>query len=160
MFTIYKLTNEINGKFYIGFTCKAVAKRIQEHVYHSRRKTPIQHFHRAIRKYGISKFFLKILEIGENEEYGLKVVEPMYIACLSPEYNKTDGGEGTIGMKFSPEHRKKLSEARKGRSPWNKGMIGLPGPNKGKTFSTEHRNRLSLAHLGKTPWNKGLDKST
>jgi NUMOD3 motif/HNH endonuclease len=40
---------------------------------------------------------------------------------------------------FTAEHRAKLSLAKKGKAPWNKG----------KTFTEEHRENLSKAHIGK-----------
>jgi group I intron endonuclease len=61
----------------------------------------------------------------------------------------------------SEEHKKKLSEARKGVSPWNKGKTGvyseelrkqmsesrkgISPPNKGKTPSEETREKMSIA---------------
>jgi hypothetical protein len=60
------------------------------------------------------------------------------------------------GQKFTAQHRKRLSEANKGRTVWNKGLKGLPGRNKGRRFSVSWRRKLSIARLGKTPWNKGL----
>ena len=48
------------------------------------------------------------------------------------------------GRKFTVEHRKKLSEARKGVSPWNKGK---KYPNS-RIFTLEHRKNLSKALRG------------
>ena len=68
------------------------------------------------------------------------------------------------GKVFSDEHRKKLSEARKGKSPWNKGLKGvMPDPwNKGKpgysrkSYPIWQDKPHPRGMLGKTPWNKGL----
>lgn len=49
-------------------------------------------------------------------------------------------------MKFTEEHRKRMSLARMGKSPSNKGI----------SPSSETRAKLSLALKGRTPWNKGL----
>jgi len=43
-----------------------------------------------------------------------------------------------LGMKFSAEHRAKLSAAKLGKTPWNKG----------KEFTEEHRKNLSTSHMG------------
>lgn len=59
--------------------------------------------------------------------------------------NINDGGEGNT---HSKETRKKLSEARKGKEPWNKGK-------KGKSPTEETRKKMSEANKGKPPWNKG-----
>lgn len=108
MFIVYQIKNVINGKSYIGFTTQPVEKRWREHQDSSR--NPKVHFHRAIRKYGAENFSVKIWEMGENGEYGKKVAEPMYIAWLKPEYNKTLGGDGKLGYKWSEEGKEKLRQ--------------------------------------------------
>jgi len=70
--------------------------------------------------------------------------------------NKTCGGQGMSGHIFTPEHRRKLSErpvseetrrkmseAAKGRIPWNKGKKGVQIPNE------TTREKMRLAKLGK-----------
>ena len=49
------------------------------------------------------------------------------------------------GKKHREETKKKFSEMRKGKEPWNKG----------KKLSLEHRQKLSESHKDQTPWNKG-----
>lgn len=66
---IYKITNKINGKSYIGKTEVSLETRIQAHCYaslhHRKTKNKDEYYyplHRAIRKYGIENFETKILE--------------------------------------------------------------------------------------------------
>lgn len=58
------------------------------------------------------------------------------------------------GLKRSEETRRKLSESRKGRSPWNKGKkFGkreIP-----RVFSEQARKNISEGCKGRIPWNKG-----
>ena len=54
-------------------------------------------------------------------------------------YNVTSGGEGTSGFKHSAETKAKLSAAKKGSTPWNKG----------KKTSEEAKRKQSIAKLGK-----------
>lgn len=55
---IYKVTNTINGKIYVGQTIRTIKKRWKQHVYSAYHETkehnaPIQY---AIRKYGECAF--------------------------------------------------------------------------------------------------------
>lgn len=69
------------------------------------------------------------------------------------------------GIKFSEEHRRKLSEAKKGRpalnkgktqKAWNKGLKGIStGYWKGKHLSVETKRKLSEAVKGRVPSFKG-----
>ena len=45
------------------------------------------------------------------------------------------------GVKFSEEHKKKLSEAKKGKTPWNKGKTGI--------YSEKSKKKMSEAKKGK-----------
>lgn len=78
--------------------------------------------HRAMRKHGIENFSFVVLEQHEKYVPGL---EERYIAELSPKYNMTNGGEGTLGWVPTEQPRKKQSEANRGQIPWNKGKRGL-----------------------------------
>lgn len=62
------------------------------------------------------------------------------------------------GKPWSPEMRQKISESLKGRTPWNKGKVGMmPVPhNKGKHLSEETKAKISAARKGKSSWNAGL----
>jgi hypothetical protein len=67
---------------------------------------------------------------------------------------------------MSQEARLKMSQAKKGYIPWNKGKKGLYIPSaetrrkmskaaKGRRFSDEHRKKISEANKGQIPWHKG-----
>lgn len=65
------------------------------------------------------------------------------------------------GRKHSEEHRRKNSEAHKGRTPWNKGMK-MPetfvSPMKGKHHTEETKRKLAEAHLGKPAPQASIEK--
>ena len=48
---IYKVTNQINGKLYIGETIQTISKRWNRHCYDAKNGVT-DHFHTAIRYYG------------------------------------------------------------------------------------------------------------
>ena len=139
MGSIYKITNTVNGKAYIGQTIHDAEKtRIRDH-FRSKGKGS-QLIKDDIEKYGQDAFTYEILHDGIIPEF-LDTLEKEVIAkfnTLTPHgYNLTEGGGG--GSR-SEETRRKMSEAKKGK----------PSPNKGKPHSEEHRRKISEAMKGKT----------
>ena len=92
---IYKITNKINGKMYIGQSVHP-NKRLWEHENHARNKMDNYPIHNAISKYGIDNFDFKIIEW--TEDYDNK--EFYYIKkfnTITPNgYNLIDGGHSPI----------------------------------------------------------------
>lgn len=88
---IYKITNKVNGKSYIGQTRYTLEFRWRQHIH----KKDDTYFHNAIRKYGIESFSLEILE--ECDYSKLNEREIFYIAkynTFKEGYNLTIGGDG------------------------------------------------------------------
>lgn len=110
MWTIYKITNTVNGKSYIGQTCQKVEDRWNEH---KRGKTsknsPLKH---AIKKYGWDNFTKEIIETVETLEEALDreiYWIDYYKTCILVHgkdcgYNLSRGGEGVFVI--SPEQEK------------------------------------------------------
>lgn len=101
MIGIYKVTNNINGKVYIGQSIN-IEKRWKNHINHSFNNSYSDYnsvFHKAIRKYGIDNFNFEIIEeckkeeLNKQEKYWIKY----YNSYLGFEncngYNMTLGGE-------------------------------------------------------------------
>ena len=63
-YVIYKVTNSINGKVYVGKTYN-FEKRKREHIYDIEDNLP---FHRALKKYGIYNFVWEIIDTAESDE--------------------------------------------------------------------------------------------
>ena len=88
---IYKITNKVNGKSYIGQTRYSLEFRWRQHIH----KKDNTYFHNAIKKYGVENFSIEILE--ECEVSKLNEREIFYIAKLNTfkeGYNLTIGGDG------------------------------------------------------------------
>lgn len=65
---IYKITNSINGKIYIGQTKNGLENRWHQHIYdasHNRTNMPI---HFAMMKYGIENFTIECIDTAETKE--------------------------------------------------------------------------------------------
>jgi group I intron endonuclease len=114
---IYKITNKVNGKCYIGFTNKTLIARFRKHVNSSTSGSNVI-LHKAIRKYGRENFTIEVLEKSEDEKFLLEERESFYIQkynTLENGYNMTLGGQGCIGFQHSEEARKTISEQYKER---------------------------------------------
>lgn len=133
---IYKITNKVNGKVYIGQTVKGFNKRYGyngigiERVYkhHKRRKENCnQHLLRSIEKYGVDAFeIMEVFDIAFSKQE-LLLKEKCWIAIYKSYnsefgYNKTLGGEGTYGYSFW--HEKDESELKILREKKSETMSG------------------------------------
>ena len=165
MAIIYKWTNKINGKSYIGQT-KYPEKRINEHINSKDNKL----FHKALRKYGVNNFTYIVLEdnLDENQLNEREMYWIQYYNTFYNGYNLTIGGNATRGYKFTDEQKRNLSKAHKGKPTWNKGKISESKIGnhykQGYKCSDEQKKKMSESHLGQIPWNKTsifmLDKKT
>lgn len=89
---IYQITNDINGKIYIGKTEQSISKRFSEHCY-DRTRCPDRPLYRAMNKYGIEHFHIELLEETdcpeEREVYWIEQKQ-----SFKHGYNATIGGDG------------------------------------------------------------------
>lgn len=88
---IYKITNKVNGKSYIGQTRYTIEFRWRQHLH----KKDNTYFHNAIKKYGVDNFIVEKLEECNIED--LNEREIYYIAkynTFKDGYNLTIGGDG------------------------------------------------------------------
>ena len=107
---IYLVCSKVTGKMYIGQTCRSFDIRWKEHCTDSFNSNSISyndHFHKAIRLYGIDNWDYKILKIfscssKELLKKQLNASEIKYIALYDTfknGYNSTKGGDGVVGLK-------------------------------------------------------------
>ena len=92
---IYKITNTINGKSYIGQTIQNVKERFYQHCATKCSKAVSNMaIHRAINKYGKSNFTVEVIE--EIDSANLNDRERYWIKCYNSYnngYNSTKGGQ-------------------------------------------------------------------
>ena len=60
---LYRVTNLMNGKKYIGITRSSVGKRWKQHCYYSRKQTTL--LAKAIAKYGADAFTIEVVSMHE-----------------------------------------------------------------------------------------------
>lgn len=111
---IYKYTNKINNKIYIGQTIRPLEVRHKRHLKDSEHDN--LYFHRALRKYGEENFTLEVIEdniekdkLDEREIYWIKYYNSFYLNGKG--YNMTEGGKwGNAPRKLSDKDIKDIQK--------------------------------------------------
>ena len=166
-YTIYRATNKINQKVYIGFTAHW-PHRINGHNYDRRYGNTNKAFYNAIKKYGWDAFEWEPIYQSRDYEHTLTTMEPHFIdeyrSWVGFEdcngYNTTLGGEGTKGWKRSPEliesHRQQMTGRKQTPEHVEKrrqALTGKPNPhiagNNNPAKRLDVREKLRVAMLGK-----------
>jgi|688.fasta_scaffold573148_1 group I intron endonuclease len=163
---IYKTTNLVNGKQYIGKDTKN----------NSRYLGSGSILKKAIQKYGRENFKKEIIETCESEEhlsireeYWLNYYDagnnPLFYNTHNHSYGSAKGesrkcrGERhyLYGKNIPSETRKKMSESRSGERNPMYGIRGEKNPNYGRKISDYNRKKLSESKLNdKNPNFKGF----
>lgn len=111
---IYKITNKVNGKIYIGQTKQRLAKRWSNHCC---KNSHCSILHSAILKYGSENFTVEQIDVASNKDE-LDKKEIFWIRhfdCVAPNgYNISTGGNGNRGYKPTKETLMKRSLSLKG----------------------------------------------
>lgn len=162
-YTIYKTTNLLNGKYYIG---KHQTKDLEDGYMGSGNLLK-----RAIKKYGKENFKTEILEVYD-QEWKMNLAERILVVPDPTNYNLCPGGQGGFGwinswIKDHPDYTKwrklgyKLSPnmnregqkmgplSIKTRNKISKILKGYPGKWLGKSHTDETKQKMSKSHQGK-----------
>lgn len=165
MAVIYKATNTINGKAYIGHALD-FEKRKQEH-YNKANRGGTEYFYNAIRKYGFDVFEWTVLK--EDATLEDEVIHIEEHDTYGNGYNLTKGGEGKLGYKTTEKTKQKLSKAGKKRVLSEQQLkvlrenaqkmreLGhteetkkrISASHKGKIFTEEHKKNISKNHAAR-----------
>jgi hypothetical protein len=150
LYTIYQITNELNGKIYIG---KHQTTNLNDRYYGSGK-----FIRSAMKKYGKENFTKEILFVFDTEEeMNTKEKELITEEFVSRKdtYNAGIGGEGGPHFKgkkhgsymkeisSSVDHRKKISEGLKEHYKDNAAW------NKGQTISSNQKDKISKTMSGR-----------
>lgn len=168
MFYIYRITNLVNGKTYIG---QHKYKKLNDNYMGSG-----TYLARAKKKYGIENFKKEILYSNIQYKETADDMERFAIAkeraLGKAEYNIANGGQGGAGHKMSEEAKRKLSDRNKGnqyhkghhhsektKKMWSEKRKGRPGTMKGKHLTEEQKKKCSESHKGKPGYWQGKQLS-
>ena len=145
MYYIYRITNKINGKTYIG-----------QHKYKKLNDSYMGsgiHLKSAQKKYGMENFTKEILYSRIQYKETADDIERFAIAkeraIGKAEYNIADGGYGSAGFHHTEEYKRYMSKKMKGRYVSEETRMKLSKANKGKHPSEESIRKNREAHKGK-----------
>src|SRR5208283_4314746 len=155
---IYKITNSINNKAYVGQCQTSLNERWRHHKTDAYRFDG--YFQRAIRKYDTECWKFEILEEVEDinllNEAEMKWIEYYDTFNRDKGYNSTNGGvngfivseetkekmrQARLGKKASEETKEKIGQAKLGNKIWL-----------GKCHSEESKEKIGQAKLGNKIW--------
>ena len=182
---IYRATNLVNGKIYIGQTVSDIDIRINAHRNEAERGKSKRVFQKAIIKYGFDNFKWDIIdwaqdkkELNEKEIYWI-----YFLHSLTNEsgYNVSKGGDGgftldgktdeekqAVYLKIStgnsgkirkPETRKAMSKRKEGAGNAMYGKRGELSPHFGKPRNEETKRKISESHKGKIISQEIIDRA-
>lgn len=151
---IYKLTNQVTGRIYIGQTVTSLARRWSQHST-SMKNSPL---YNAFRKYGPENFTIEAIctaldpeHLNELERYFI-----YYYNSLVPNgYNLTSGGDSAFTRsKYTKELQRKAMTGRvpseETRAKISQTLMGRPGNRKGATHTEEVKKLISEKQFGRT----------
>ena len=146
---VYKITNIVNGKFYVGSTID-FNRRVKNHfnllrngAHHSIK------LQNSFKKHDEINFIMEIIELVHDISKLIET-EQKWIDTLKPEYNMTQlaGLNSHLGMKRSEETKQKISKALTGKkqSPEHieanrKGHLGLTQSDESKKKKSDSLKR-------------------
>lgn len=145
MHHLYKITNQLNGKIYIGQS-NNYKHRWSRHVYFAKNPEKTgQYIHRAMAKYGIENFKYEIIATCLTQEDANEIESVLIVQYNSRNneygYNLTVGGD--YGG-HSEETKQKLRKATLNQIA-TKGPPGL-----GSKRTTEQKEKMSFAQQNRT----------
>ena len=146
MYCIYRITNLVNRKTYIG-----------QHRYEKLNDDYMRSgklLKQAQKKYGIESFKKEILVFNVLKKEHIDLLEKIFIASEREKvgiencYNMADGGQGFSGC-LSEETKKKISLAHRGKHHSEEWIRKIAEANKGRKRSEEARKHMSEVKKGK-----------
>lgn len=164
---IYKLTNNVNGKIYIGQTTQKLSARLYQH-FNLNDKDYCRHFKRAIKKYGREGFKVEVVEklttieeLNSREEYWISFYNSTNRqlgyniklgGCNRRHCNETKYliGKANTRRVWKESSKRKIGDANRGRKvseatrqKISKAISGEKNGNYGKPLTSEQRQIIS-----------------
>jgi hypothetical protein len=140
MFIVYKHTNIVSKKSYIGYTSYSMEMRFEQHIKAAGNTKVKRAFQHALRKYPPELWTSEILDVV-NTKSEAKNSEKQHICLhetISPYgYNMTEGGDGFVGSSHRRESKAQTSHSLRGiKKTYSNGRTG-------KKLSEPHMKAIS-----------------
>lgn len=150
IYSIYKATNIIDGKVYIGFDSHWPNRKGQHLILSQKGSGWL--FHEAIRKYGPDAFEWEVICQSKDGHYLLNEMEPYFIKEYNSfylngqGYNMTLGGDGTVGYHHLEETKTRISNTKRGYRHSEKSKNKMSESRKNRPLSEKERQHLDKLH--------------
>lgn len=155
---IYIIHNSVDGRKYVGSSVN-LHNRFKAHKSQFlKKKHHSYHLQNFVNKYGIESLSIEIVTLCPPE-YCVKL-EQWFLDNLKPEFNNSKKAGSTLGVKFSEEIRKRMSEQRKGKklSPESYKKSGETRKKLGYKLSEEQKEKLRNANKGRLKSEETIEK--
>lgn len=164
---IYLVTNEINGKQYVGKTRCRLLSRWHKHVCSAKRGSPYA-LHKAIRKYGPNSFSIASIFVADTEDT-LSQAERLFIGALGTArhgYNLTSGGEGASGYRHTEIALERMRNAKLGKKQTQAAIDNRAEAlrlswltRERRPMANEIRKKISVSLTGRKRDRKAIEKT-
>jgi len=155
IYSIYKATNKVNGKVYIGFDSNWPHRKNSHKCYHKNGDTK---FYRAIKKYGWDNFDWEIIYQSKDKIHTKDIMENYFIEqyhSYKNGYNSTLGGDGTFGF-VNPNIKRGFNangwlgkkHTEKTKLKMSQNMRGVKKPNANQTGSKNNNSKKIKTPFG------------
>ena len=131
MHYLYRITNRLNGKIYIGQTVDDKRRWIAHQSYAKNPERTGQYIHRSMSKYGIENFTYEVIDFAFNR---------WQADCLEENY---------IQRYESRDKNKGYNRAPGGNVAWQSGLPPEAYPMYGKHHTEKSRRQIGVKQLGK-----------
>jgi len=151
---VYVITNNVNGKVYIGKT-NHLKTRWNAHKLEANKSKYKTAIYNAMRKYGVANFTIEVVAYYSSDEEML-LAEKYWISEMRKHlgirnvYNETDGGDGLSGHKRSEAFKKLQSERRKGVKASPETRKKLSDSHKGYEHTEQQKMKIGNHTRGRT----------
>ena len=145
---VYLISNNVNGKCYVGSTIHLDQRRKQHFSRLEHNKHVNKHLHNAYNKYGREAFqfeVLEIIDIDDSIKDNLLMREQFWIDNLKPAYNILPVAGSNLGYQHTEETKQKISNSTKGVKKSESHAKHIREGQKGRVLSEEHKAKLSQA---------------